>query len=77
MAADVEVTRNSELMVFQAVGVTEAGIGFVDGYIAPDLIAVDAGRVLLPEQELESFQAAAKDGGLAVDVEEQVYGGPS
>jgi len=62
--------RTCELMVFGAVGVSEAGVTFVDAWTPADAstpyMVVDAGRLVLPDAELNAFKADAEQAGLTV-----------
>lgn len=71
--SDLTITRSGELMVASIQGETVAGTEFVDGYFPPntdDLYVVDAGKIILPERELDRLRAAAKKESLTI-AEEQ------
>lgn len=71
MSPDVEITRDSELMVAGIVGNTEAGIEFVDAWTprspAVEFVVVDSGHIIVPEAEIESVVASAAERGLSVE----------
>jgi len=67
MAADLIAIRNGELMVTSLDGETEAGINFVDGLISAPMHVVDAGRVVLPEDDARLFVELARERGLSVE----------
>jgi hypothetical protein len=74
---DIDVARSGELMVFQATGVTDPGVEFVDRYVPQrppsDLTAVDAGRIICRSEDLDDFLARARGEGLEVTVEAARY----
>lgn len=47
--ADLTFTRSNELDVTEVVGNTEAGIDFVDGWVAREMFVVDSGRIIVRE----------------------------
>jgi len=68
VSADLELTRDGELMVVQVEGTSEQGVEFVDAY-QPEradtgYVVVDSGRIILPEAGVEHLLAAAKERGL-------------
>lgn len=67
--ADVDIIRDrtGELMVAEISGGTEAGEEFVDAWVSPEMVVVDAGRVIVPEDELERVRREAAESGLSVD----------
>lgn len=69
--ADIEITKDAtgELMVAQAEGLTEAGTDFVDAYTNEQMVVVDAGRIIIPEADIDAFVLAGQLVGLRVEVE--------
>jgi hypothetical protein len=66
---DIKISRDSELMVGQAEGLTPAGTEFVDAWLgnAPEqMTVVDEGRIVLPQAGLDELAAAAAGRGLEV-----------
>jgi hypothetical protein len=65
LMADLEITRDGELMVAQIQGASEEGVEFVDAYFATDdIIVVDSGRIIVPLNGLENVYRAAREDGL-------------
>jgi hypothetical protein len=70
---DIIITRDRELMVAQAEGVTDAGVEFVDAYNpGAEIVVVDAGRIILPDgvegrNERSLFVGLARTAGLEVE----------
>jgi hypothetical protein len=65
---DIEITKDTtgELMVAQVEGLTEAGIDFVDSYTNERMVVVDAGRIVIPEEDVPALVAACKQSGMGV-----------
>lgn len=69
MTADLQLTRDGELMVVGVDGDTDAGIEFLDAYIPSrpeSLVVADAGRIVVPEAEADLLLAAARARGLTI-----------
>jgi hypothetical protein len=66
---DVEITKDAtgETMMVGVQGMTEEGVDFVEAYPTPALV-VDADRIVVSEDELESLIASAEADGLTVEV---------
>ncbi len=68
---DLELTRDSELMVVHVQAETDAGADFVDSYL-PDadaretVVVVDSGRIILHEDDAPAFVEAAQARGLTL-----------
>lgn len=68
--SDIEILRSGELMVSHVSGETDAGIEFVDGYMpgeGANLSVVDSGRIILPNDAIDSLVEACKEQGLTVE----------
>lgn len=68
---DIEIVKDAtgEFMVVGVEGLTEAGTDFVDAYVTPDparLYVVDAGHIVIPEDNASALIASAMEQGLRV-----------
>jgi len=65
---EVQPDKTGELMVTGINGLTEAGEEFVDRYVPPHglMVAVDAGRIVIRETDLDDLIARATSEGLTV-----------
>lgn len=68
---DVEILKNTELEIASIDGQTARGIDFVDSVLARQLVAVDAGRILVPLDGLPAVLADAREAGISVEIETQ------
>lgn len=66
---DIEITRDSELMVAQAYALTEQAVDFIDGWMGHEYVVVDSGRIIIPEGELEEFVKIASGYGVTAGEE--------
>lgn len=67
---DLTFTRSGEFEVFVIDGQTGAGVDWVDAFLGgPDMVVVDAGRIVLPLDLLGMAEAAALADGLIVQIE--------
>lgn len=68
MSVDIEVTRDrtGETMVVHLEGLTEAGTEFLDAYNPLEMVVVDSGRIIIPEQNLDALMESCKRDGLTV-----------
>jgi hypothetical protein len=65
---DIDVTSDSELMVAQAEGLTDAGVDFVDRFTTPQMEVPDAGRIIVPTDVVPALLDAARQEGLQIEV---------
>lgn len=66
---DIQMTRDGELMVAHAEGLTDAGTEFIDAYLpsrVDRIVAVDSGRIIIHTDDEAAFVEAAKLRGLEV-----------
>lgn len=66
---DLQLHRDTELMIAHIEAETEHGIAFVDAYLPDDaeIVVIDSGRVILPEPSLPAFLDAADRASLTVE----------
>ena len=69
---DIAITKDAtgEFMVAQVEGVTELGEQFIDSYVPTsrrDFVVVDAGRLVIHEDDLPEFLEQCKAQGLVAE----------
>lgn len=68
---DLSIKRDTELDVACIEANTDAGADLTDGWLGEtgEVVAVDAGRIIIPEAELPAFLREAESLGLSVETE--------
>jgi len=64
---DITIKVDDEHAVGMAEAQTDAGEDFIDAFTAAELVAVDVGRIIIPEAEVVAFMDAAEASGLRVE----------
>ncbi len=72
---DIEIMRDTELMVAHIQGETDSATEFIDAYTVADLFPVDSGRIILPEPGLHAFTKAARERGFTMTGAARYRGG--
>lgn len=65
---DLVLTTDSELMVTHIESQTEAGQNFLDAYVAPDLVVIDSGRIIIPQDAVVSLVLDCERAGLTLSL---------
>lgn len=58
---DLEIRKDTELRVAHVQAMSETGTSFVDAYVLPKMAVLDAGRVIIPLDDLSGMLTAATD----------------